>query len=308
MDENAQTLLSLAIADLRERFNSNSPEILVPFSPDIDFKDVRFIVPKIGDKKKLLELSERNVKYYRLEKLKQAANRTKAPHHVRLLETLKNDLNLGKLPVHIECFDNSNIQGYYPVAACVVFKNAKPAKKEYRHFNIKTVQGPDDYASMEEVVFRRYKRLSEEGHSLPQLVVIDGGQGQLGAAVKALRELELDDTIAIIGIAKRLEEIFFPGDSVPLYIDKNSLSLKLIQNLRNEAHRFGITFHRNKRSNSFLKSKLEDIPGIGPESIHKLLEQFGSVKGVEKASVDDLAGLVGRVRANRIQNFFNSKL
>jgi excinuclease ABC subunit C len=296
MDESVSTLLPMAIADIRERFHSNSREVIVPFEPEIQFEDVRFLVPKIGDKKKLLELSERNVKYYRLEKLKQIANQTKVPKEARLLETTKRDLRLDKLPVHIECFDNSNIQGHFPVAACVVFKNGKPSKKDYRHFNIKTVEGPDDYASMEEVVYRRYSRLFNEGESLPQLVVIDGGKGQLGSAVKALRDLKLDDRIAIIGIAKKLEEIFYPGDPVPLYLDKNSESLKLIQHLRNEAHRFGITFHRNKRSGAFLKSRLEEIPGIGTESIRKLLNHFGSAKGVEEASLQGLTEVVGESR------------
>lgn len=304
MDEDVATLLPMAIADIRERLHSNAREIIVPFKPDVEFDDTKYLVPKIGDKKKLLELSERNVKYYRLEKLKQQANQTKAPKEVRLLETTKKDLRLDKLPVHIECFDNSNIQGHHPVAACVVFKNGKPSKKDYRHFNIKTVEGPNDYASMEEVVYRRYSRLQNEGESLPQLVVIDGGKGQLGAAVKALRDLKLDDEITIIGIAKRLEEIFYPGDSVPLYLDKNSESLKLIQHLRNEAHRFGITFHRNKRSGAFLKSKLDEIPGVGPESIRKLLEKFGSANGVEKASKEEIAEVVGTSRAEKIKLFF----
>ncbi|WP_291856085.1 excinuclease ABC subunit UvrC [Marinilabilia sp.] len=304
MDEDVHTLLPMAIADIRERLHSNSREVIVPFEPDVEFEDFRFLVPKIGDKKKLLELSERNVKYYRLEKLKQLANQTKVPKEVRLLETTKKDLRLNKLPVHIECFDNSNIQGHYPVAACVVFKNGKPSKKDYRHFNIKTVVGPDDYASMEEVVYRRYSRLLNEGESLPQLVVIDGGKGQLGSAVKALRDLNLDDRIAIIGIAKRLEEIFYPGDPVPLYLDKNSESLKLIQHLRNEAHRFGITFHRNKRSGDFLKSQLEEIPGIGPGSIQKLLAKFGSATGVREASFKALAEVVGESRAIKIVGYF----
>ncbi|MFO8000129.1 MAG: excinuclease ABC subunit C, partial [Marinilabilia sp.] len=230
---------------------------------------------------------------------------TKAPREIQLLETVKKDLRLEKLPVHIECFDNSNIQGHHPVAACVVFKNGKPAKKEYRHFNIKSVEGPDDYASMEEVVFRRYNRLINEDQPLPQLVVIDGGKGQLGAAVKALRELGLTDRVAIIGIAKRLEEIFYPGDSVPLYLDKNSPSLKLIQNLRNEAHRFGITFHRNKRSGSFLKSKLEEIPGVGSGSVRKLLERFGSYKGVEEATHEQLKEVVGDSRARKIRHYLD---
>jgi excinuclease ABC subunit C len=303
MDEDVKTLLPMAIADIRDRLHSNSTEVIVPFEPDIQFDDVRFLVPKIGDKKQLLDLSERNVKYYRLEKLKQIANQTKVPREARLLETTKKDLRLDKLPVHIECFDNSNIQGHYPVAACVVFKNGKPAKKDYRHFNIKTVVGPDDYASMEEVVYRRYSRLLNEGESLPQLVVIDGGKGQLGSAVKALRDLKLDDRIAIIGIAKKLEEIFYPGDPIPLYLDKNSESLKLIQHLRNEAHRFGITFHRNKRSGAFLKSRLEEIPGVGSETIRKLLNQFGSLKGVEEASLQALTEVVGESRGKNIIKF-----
>ncbi len=306
LNETVENLLPLAISDVRERLNSNSPEIIVPFRPDVEFKEAKFLVPQIGDKKKLLDLSERNVKYYRLEKLKQLANHTKMPREVRLLETVKKDLHMNKLPVHIECFDNSNIQGHFPVAACVVFKNGKPAKKDYRHFNIKTVEGPDDYASMEEVIFRRYSRILNEGDNLPQLVVIDGGKGQLGSAVKALRELKLENIISVIGVAKRLEEIFFPGDSVPLYLDKNSPSLKLIQHLRNEAHRFGITFHRNKRSKAFLKSRLEEISGVGPESIKKLLNHFGSVRGVENASLDQLKEVVGDNRAQSIIHFFEN--
>ncbi|MDK2841172.1 MAG: excinuclease subunit [Anaerophaga sp.] len=304
MDEDITSLLALAIADIRERLHSNAPEIIVPFKPDVEFRDVKFLIPKIGDKKKLLELSERNVKYYRLEKLKQQANHAKVPRNVQLLETVKKDLRMDKLPVHIECFDNSNIQGHHPVAACVVFKNGKPAKKEYRHFNIKTVEGPDDFASMQEVVFRRYKRILEENQPVPQLVVIDGGKGQLGSAVKALQELDLDRKITIIGIAKRLEEIYYPGDSVPLYLDKNSPSLKLIQNLRNEAHRFGITFHRNKRSSSFLKSRLEEIPGVGPETIKKLINHFGSAKNVEEAAKAKIAEVVGESKADKITAFF----
>jgi excinuclease ABC subunit C len=304
MDEDIVSLLALAIADIRERLHSNSPEIIVPFKPDVEFRDVKFLIPKIGDKKKLLELSERNVKYYRLEKLKQQANHAKVPRNVQLLETVKKDLRMDKLPLHIECFDNSNIQGHHPVAACVVFKNGKPAKKEYRHFNIKTVEGPNDFASMQEVVFRRYKRILEENQPVPQLIVIDGGKGQLGSAVEALQELDLDRKITIIGIAKRLEEIYYPGDSVPLYLDKNSPSLKLIQNLRNEAHRFGITFHRNKRSNSFLKSRLEEIPGIGPETIKKLINHFGSAKNVEDATREQIAKVVGESKAGKITAFF----
>ena len=304
MDEDIKALLALAIVDIRERLHSNSPEIIVPFKPDVAFTGVKFLIPKKGDKKKLLELSERNVKYYRLEKLKQQANRTKSNRENSVLEWVKRDLHLNVVPTHIECFDNSNIQGHHPVAACVVFKNGKPAKNEYRHFNIKTVEGPNDFASMEEVVFRRYSRLKNEGQPLPQLIVIDGGKGQLGSAVKALRHLDLIDKINIIGIAKRLEEIYFPGDPIPLYIDKNSPSLKLIQHLRNEAHRFGITFHRHKRSKAFINSKLEEIPGIGPQSIKKLLSRFKSVNGVKNAGISELKEVVGEAKAKKISQYF----
>ena len=265
-------------------------------------------MPKIGDKKKLLELSERNVKYYRLEKLKQIANSKKLTRDQRILETMKQDLRLKDLPVHIECFDNSNIQGHYPVAACVVFKNAKPAKKEYRHFNIKTVEGANDFASMEEVVYRRYRRLLEEKDSLPQLIIIDGGKGQLGATMNSLRKLELDDKIAVIGIAKRLEEIFFPGDPVPLYLDKNTETLKVIQHLRNEAHRFGITFHRNKRSADFIKSELQNIPGVGEKTIHTLLSKFGSLNKIKEATLEQLRATVGDSKGKSIHDSLtNSK-
>ena len=304
LSETDTDLLALAIVELRERLQSNSPEIIVPFLPDIKFRGVELVVPHIGDKKKLLELSERNVKFYRLEKLKQDSNKTKTPPSLRILETLKADLHLVKLPVHMECFDNSNIQGSHPVAACVVFKNGKPARRDYRHFNIKSVEGPNDYASMEEVVYRRYKRMMEEGSPLPQLVVIDGGKGQLGSAVKALIELGISKDIAVIGIAKRLEEIFFPGDPVPLYLDKTTPSLKLIQNLRNEAHRFGITFHRNKRSNAFLKSQIENIPGVGDKSMEALLLKFKSLSGIKKASLNELSSVIGDVRAKAVLDFF----
>ncbi len=299
-------LLALSIVELRDRLQSNSPEIIVPFLPDIKFRGVDFVVPIIGDKKKLLELSERNVKFYRLEKLKQEANKTKVSPSLRILETLKNDLHLKKLPVHIECFDNSNIQGAFPVAACVVFKNGKPARKDYRHFNIKTVEGSNDFASMEEVVFRRYKRIVEEGSSLPQLIIVDGGKGQLSSAVNALNTIGIGSDVAIIGVAKRLEEIFFPGDSVPLYLDKTTPSLKLIQHLRNEAHRFGITFHRNKRSNAFLKSQIENIPGVGEKSIEALLHQFKSLSGIKAASFEELQEVVGAARAKAVLEYFKS--
>ncbi|HBG86328.1 MAG TPA: excinuclease ABC subunit C [Marinilabiliaceae bacterium] len=307
LDESDSELLSMAIADIRERFHSNSTEIIVPFSPEIRFKGVEYTIPQIGDKKKLLELSERNVKLYRLEKLKQEANVTKTPPHIRVLETLQKDLRLKKLPVHIECFDNSNIQGAFPVAACVVFKNAKPAKRDYRHFNIKTVVGPDDFASMEEIVYRRYKRVMEEGNPLPQLVIIDGGKGQLGAAMNSIRALGLEEKITLIGIAKRLEEIFYPGDPVPLYLDKNSSSLKIIQHLRNEAHRFGITFHRNQRSKGALSSELDSISGIGEKSIEALIKRFKSVSGIKEASFDELKDIVGLAKAKLLKAYFSKE-
>lgn len=305
LNETDEELLALAMVDLRERLQSNSSEIIVPFLPEVSFRGVNLVVPQIGDKKKLLDLSERNVKFYRLEKLKHEANQTKAPPYIRVLEILKADLQLPKLPVHIECFDNSNIQGAHPVAACVVFKNGKPAPKDYRHFNIKTVEGPNDFASMEEVVFRRYKRMLEEGLSLPQLIVIDGGKGQLGSAVNALSQLGIMEEVKVVGIAKRLEEIFFPGDPVPLYLDKKTPSLKVIQHIRNEAHRFGITFHRNKRSNAFLKSQIENIPGVGEKSIEALLKQFKSLSGIQSASFDALKEVVGSARANAILAYFS---
>ena len=308
LDESDSELLGFAIVDLRERFQSTSKEILVPFIPKITLSGVRFFVPKASDKKKLLELSERNVKYYRLEKLKQKANISKVPPAVKILETLKIDLQMEKLPVHIECFDNSNIQGAFPVAACVVFKNGKPARRDYRHFNIKTVEGPNDFASMEEIIYRRYKRLLEEGSPLPQLIIIDGGKGQLHSAMNSLNKLELNGKITVIGIAKRLEEIFFPDDSIPLYLDKNTQSLKLIQHLRNEAHRFGISFHRNKRSNAFLKSQIENIHGVGEKSLEILLKHFKSISGIKKATLEELQNVVGEARGIAIREYFESNI
>ncbi|MDG5799365.1 excinuclease ABC subunit UvrC [Marinilabiliaceae bacterium ANBcel2] len=305
LDENVLDILSLAIVDIRERFNSNSKEIIVPVKPDIELNHLVYTIPQKGDKKKLLELSQRNVKYYRIEKLKQEANRNKRSKNVLLLENLQKDLRLKSVPLHIECFDNSNIQGTYPVAACVVFKKGRPSKKEYRHFNIKTVEGPNDYLSMEEVVYRRYKRLKDEGLSLPQLIVIDGGKGQLGSAVNALNRLNLLDDIAVISIAERLEELFFPGDPVPLYLDKNSSSLKLIQHLRNEAHRFGLSFHRDKRSKGALSSELESINGVGSKTIEDLFNEFKSFDAIKKSSVDKLSKVVGQKRAEIIFNYFN---
>ncbi|TLX77102.1 excinuclease ABC subunit UvrC [Labilibacter sediminis] len=307
LNESLPELLSLAITEIRSRLHSTSREIIVPIKPDTHFDSVKFITPQKGDKKKLLDLSERNVKYYRLEKLKQQSIRKKETREDRILNTMKKDLRLTEIPDHIECFDNSNIQGDFAVAACVVFKNAKPSKKDYRHFNIKTVVGPDDFASMEEIIERRYSRLIAENEALPKLVIIDGGKGQLGAAMKIFRRLKIDDKIAVIGIAKRLEEIFFPGDPVPLYLDKNSESLKVIQHARNEAHRFGITFHRNQRSKNFVASELDEIKGIGEKTKQNLLTEFKSVSQIKKLKVEDIVGVIGKAKGSLVWNYFNSK-
>jgi excinuclease ABC subunit C len=306
LDESDKELLSFVITDLRKRIESSSREIIVPFDID-NLPEIKVTVPRRGDKKKLLDLSERNALSYRLEKRRHLTSVKTQTSFQRMLSTLQEDMRLSDLPVHIECFDNSNFQGSYPVAACVVFRNGKPAKKEYRHYHIKEVTGADDFASMEEVVFRRYKRLKEENSSLPQLIVIDGGKGQLSASLKSLDRLDLRGEIAIIGIAKRLEEIFFPGDSVPLYIDKNSESLKLIQNLRNEAHRFGINFHRQLRSGSMVKSAMGEIPGIGLKSIELLYSKFKSMEGIENATIAELSAKIGKSRALVIRNYFEKR-
>lgn len=308
LDESPEAILSYAISEVKSRTQILAREIIVPFLPDVNFSHVKFTIPKLGDRKKLLELSERNLKFYSLEQQKQESIRKKVPRDERVLVTLQNDLRLSELPRHIECFDNSNIQGHFPVAACVVFINGKPAKREYRHFNIKTVEGPDDFASMEEIVYRRYKRLKDENLPLPQLIVVDGGKGQLGVAVKVLEELGLFGKIAIIGIAKRLEEIFYPYDSVPLYLDKKSESLKVIQHLRNEAHRFGITFHRNKRSKGFIHSELESIQGIGAKTIEMLLTQFKSVNEISKQDLEALSQVIGRSKAKIVFEYYHSNL
>ncbi len=304
LEETPSELLELAIVEIRQKIFSNAKEILVPIKLDIEFEGVKFKIPQQGDKKKLLELSERNAKYYRLEKLKHQIVSKTERNEIRILETMQKDLQLKAQPVHIECFDNSNLQGTNPVSSCVVFKNTRPSKKDYRHFNVKSVVGPDDFASMEEVVYRRYKRLLDEETSLPQLIVVDGGKGQLGAALSALEKLNLRGQIAIIGIAKRLEEIYFPGDSVPLYLDKNSETLKIIQQLRDEAHRFGITFHRNKRSGEFIKSELESIPGIGEKTITALLNRFKSVENLKNQGVQSVADEIGNSKAHIIFDFY----
>ncbi|MFK8101832.1 MAG: excinuclease ABC subunit UvrC [Saprospiraceae bacterium] len=301
-------LLSYAITDLREKFSSTAEELILPFRVNLTEEGLKVIVPKIGDKKKLLELSEKNVKYFLLQKQKQQLSKlNKQGSAERILQTLKNDLQMEEVPFHIECFDNSNIQGAYPVASCVVFRNAKPAKKDYRHFNIKTVEGPDDFASMEEVVFRRYKRMLDEGKDLPQLVIIDGGKGQLSSSVKSLKKLGILDQLTVIGIAKRLEEIFFANDPVPLYINKKSESLKLIQQARNEAHRFAITFHRNKRSKDFTKTELTEIAGIGEKTSEKLLTHFKSVKKIKEVPEAELTTLIGKAAAQKIRKHFDQQ-
>jgi len=307
LSETKEELLPLGIVEVREKFHSESKEIIVPFELDYKIDLVKITVPVKGDRKKLLELSEKNVRLYRIEKMKQFENVDPLKHSKRIMNTLKNDLHLLEMPVHIECFDNSNIQGSFPVAACVVFKNARPSKKDYRHFNVKTVDGPNDFASMEEIVYRRYKRMLDERESLPQLVIIDGGKGQLSSAMKSIEKLDLRGKISIIGIAKKLEEIYFPNDSVPIYLDKNSESLKLIQHARNEAHRFGITFHRNKRSNHFLDSELLNIEGIGEKTMELLFKKMGSVLEMKKANLEDLVKIVGKAKAKLLYTYFQGK-
>jgi excinuclease ABC subunit C len=297
LEETDVEMLQMAIAELRSRYHSLAPEAIVPFDPEIEVPGITFTVPRIGDKKKLLELCERNVRYFMLDKQKQEKLTDPEGATTRTLEQLKQDLRLSELPRHIECFDNSNTQGTDPVSACVVFRDAKPSKRDYRHFNIRTVEGPDDFASMEEAVERRYSRLVTEGEALPQLIVIDGGKGQLGAALNALERLGLRGKIAVIGIAKKLEEIYFPGDLYPLHIDKRSSSLKVIQHMRNEAHRFGITHHRGKRSKRIVRTGLEEIPGIGPGTAKKLLTRFGSIKGIREAMPEDVVAEVGAKKA-----------
>jgi excinuclease ABC subunit C len=305
LDESKDDILALGIIELRTRFGSNAKEIIVPFLPDVELNNAAFLIPQRGEKKKLLELSEKNVRQYKIDQLKQAEKLNPEQRSTRVLKTLQEDLHLKDLPIHVECFDNSNIQGTNPVSACVVFKKAKPSRKEYRHFNIKTVVGPDDFQSMYETVSRRYRRLSEENQPFPQLIVIDGGKGQLHAATDALKDLGLYGQIAIIGIAKRLEEIYFPNDSIPLYLDKNSESLKLIQQLRDEAHRFGITFHRTKRSKQQVASELDAIKGIGPVIKEKLLKKYKSVKRIKEIPKAEIVELIGKSKAGILFDGFN---
>lgn len=302
LDSDHEEILEYIIPIVRDKYNSIAPEVVTPIEVDISDPQIEVTIPQRGDKKKLLDLSSKNIKYFILQKKKLEISqiRRQTPAE-RILKTLQSDLNMDEVPIHLECFDNSNLQGAQPVASCVVFKNARPSKKDYRKFNIKTVEGPNDFASMEEIVYRRYKRLIDENKSLPQLIIIDGGKGQLHAAVKSLKKLGLEKKITTIGIAKRLEEIFFAGDPIPLYINKKSESLKLIQQARNEAHRFAITFHRDKRSKDFLTSELEKIDGIGPKTTRLLLSTYGSVARIKEASIEDLATHVGNQKAKLIK-------
>jgi len=307
LNEKEEELLRLAIVELRQKFNSTSKEIYCSHTIKNTWEGLKITVPKIGDKKKLINLSLQNAKYMLLDKKKKKINRVERLENKHVLKKLQKDLRLKDLPINIECFDNSNLQGTDAVAACVVFKNAKPSKKDYRHFNIKTVVGPDDFASMEEVVYRRYNRILKEEKPLPNLIIIDGGKGQLSAAVKSLEKLRLRGVVPVIGIAKRLEEIYFPNDSVPLYLDKRSESLKLIQRLRNEAHRFGIAHHRKKRSQNYLSTSLDKIDGIGMKTISLLISHFGSIKKANSATKKDLIQLIGENKTDKIFQFKQSK-
>ncbi len=305
LDESIAELIPLAMSEISNKLGTKFKEVIVPVDPDIELEGVTFIVPQRGDKAKLLEVSSKNARQHKIDMLKQMEKKDPEQRTNRLLERMKADFRLNELPRHIECFDNSNIQGTNPVASCVVFKNGKPSKRDYRHFNIKTVVGPDDFASMKEVLTRRYSRLVNEGESLPQLIVVDGGKGQLSAAVEALDNMGLRGVIAVVGIAKRLEEIYFPGDSIPLYIDKNSETLRVVQHLRDEAHRFGITHHRNRRSKSQTVSQLDSIPGIGEKTRNVLLTRFKSVKRIKEADLEEIASVIGPAKASIVYNALN---
>lgn len=307
MEEEKEKLLGYGILEMKNRFQGISKEIVVPFIPDVKLNNIEYTIPQRGDKLKLLKLSIQNVKQYKLDKLKKAETLNPEQRSIRIVKEIQKDLHLKDLPIHIECFDNSNIQGTNPVSACVVFKMAKPAKKDYRHFIVKTVEGPDDFSTMREVVYRRYSRLLEESAPLPQLIVIDGGKGQLSAACESLKALDLYGKIAIVGIAKRLEEIYYPEDSIPLYLDKNSDSLKVIQHMRDEAHRFGITFHRNRRSKGQTKSELDNIKGIGEETKKVLLKELKSIKRIKETDIDTIEKIIGKHKASIIKEYFSKK-
>ena len=304
LDETPAELLAYAIVEIRETFHSNSTEIIVPFEPDIEDERLHFSIPKAGEKKKLLDLSYKNAFYAKKEKLDQYDKLNPEVKTERLLTVMKNDLRLQELPYHIECFDNSNFQGKYPVSAMTVFKNGKPSKKDYRHFNVRTVEGPDDFATMREVIHRRYKRAVEEKQALPQLIIIDGGKGQLSSAVESLKELGVYGKVTVVGIAKRLEELYFPDDELPLYLDKKSETLRVIQQIRNEAHRFGITHHRKRRDKGTLQSELDAIQGIGPSTIELLLKELKSVKKIKEAPLELLEQIVGKAKATLIKDYF----
>lgn len=306
LDESDEDLLTIAISEFRTKFNSTSKEIVVPFPLPLKDENIKLIVPKLGEKKKLLELSEKNVLFFKREKLNQYEKLNPDLRTDRILTQMQKDLRLTQLPKHIECFDNSNFQGKYPVSAIVVFKDAKPSKKDYRHFNVKTVEGPNDFATMEEAVYRRYKRMLEEETTLPQLIIIDGGKGQLSSAVSSLKKLGIDKKVTVIGIAKRLEELYYPGDSFPLFLDKKSETLKIIQQLRDEAHRFGITFHRKKRDQGTLKTELEIIPGIGKTTADKLLVKFKSVKKIKEATEEELAEILNKKQIIALAAYFKA--
>jgi len=306
LDEDDEELLTLAISEFRTRYESHSKEIIVPFDIELDDASIKFTVPKLGEKRKLLDLSQKNVQFFRKEKIDQYEKLNPEIRTERLLSQMMKDLRMNTLPRHIECFDNSNFQGKYPVSAIVVFRDGKPSKKDYRHFNVKTVEGPDDFATMEEAVQRRYRRMLDEGTELPQLIVIDGGKGQLSSAMKSLKLLGIDKQVTVIGIAKRLEELYYPGDKYPLYLDKKSETLKVIQHLRDEAHRFGITFHRKKRDKGTLVTELELIDGIGKTTAEKLLKYFKSVKKVCGATEEELMEVVNTKQAKAIKAYFNA--
>jgi excinuclease ABC subunit C len=306
LDEDEKEIILFAIVEMRERTESTANEIILPFDPELELSGLKFTIPKIGDKYKLLELSQRNLRLFKLEKERRVKKEMADTSKKSVLELMKRDLNLPELPIRIECFDNSNIQGTNPVASCVVFINGKPAKSEYRHFNVKTVVGADDFATMEEILFRRYDRMIRENQKLPQLIVIDGGKGQLSSALSSIRKLGIENQINLIGIAKRLEEIFNPYDNIPLYLDRNSPALKVIQHIRNEAHRFGIEFHRLKRSNSMLKSELDEIKGIGKKTKDLLLETFGDIHHIQIAEFDSLVKAIGQKKATLLLDHFNA--
>lgn len=307
LDESIAEMLSYAMSEIAESLKINYNDVVVQELPAVQLKNVNFIIPQRGDKAQLLEISIKNAKQKKIDNLKHIDKKNPEQRTERILERMKRDFRLSELPRHIECFDNSNIQGTHPVSSCVVFKNCKPSKKDYRHFNVKTVEGPDDFATMREVLTRRYSRLLSENESLPQLIIVDGGKGQLSSAVEVLYDLGLRGKIAIVGIAKRLEEIYFPGDSIPLYIDKNSETLRIVQQLRDEAHRFGITHHRNRRSKAQITSQLDTIKGVGEKSKIALLHHFKSIKRIREASIEEIALIVGQSKAILIHSALNSK-